>query len=307
MVDVRPHRMACAAPQKGALDVYLPYLTRTSPELKTNGRPAEALKHSHVDDDVTCTQAVKLRAPTVKLKALLERTDFTTETYLEKESLHQKRNQLWNSGRFSAQNYQWLRAMTFAIEEINQNPELLPNVSLGYWIYDSCVMRQRALQGTIWMITGQPEPIPNYRCRKDPPLAGIVGDAGSSNSILMARLLGLYRVPQFMPLRWLSMIFVLAGRGKARSIMDPVQTLGCYNHGRSLARHVVPPANLDSEKKLNKENLSAASSVCHVLLGKYQIKVTLPSVLSVHLITGPTSDKNSVSSRLCNFYPSMNL
>ncbi|XP_069072190.1 extracellular calcium-sensing receptor-like [Pleurodeles waltl] len=97
---------------------------------------------------------------------------------------------------FSAQNYQWLRAMTFAIEEINQNPELLPNVSLGYWIYDSCVMRQRALQGTIWMITGQPEPIPNYRCRKDPPLAGIVGDAGSSNSILMARLLGLYRVPQ---------------------------------------------------------------------------------------------------------------
>ncbi|XP_069463338.1 vomeronasal type-2 receptor 1-like [Ambystoma mexicanum] len=97
---------------------------------------------------------------------------------------------------FSVQNYQWLRAMTFAIQEINQAPNLLPNITLGFWIYDSCTMRQRALQGTLWMLSGQQEPVPNYQCRQKPPLAGIVGDAGSSNSLLMARLLGLYRVPQ---------------------------------------------------------------------------------------------------------------
>ncbi|XP_069072189.1 extracellular calcium-sensing receptor-like [Pleurodeles waltl] len=93
-------------------------------------------------------------------------------------------------------NYQWLQAMMFAIEEINGNPDFLPNVTLGIQIYDSCLEPTQALQGTLWMLTGKQRHIPSYQCQRDGRLAGFVGDAGSSCSILMAHLLGLYRYPQ---------------------------------------------------------------------------------------------------------------
>ncbi|XP_069072157.1 extracellular calcium-sensing receptor-like [Pleurodeles waltl] len=90
----------------------------------------------------------------------------------------------------------WLQAMVFAIEEINRNPDILPNVTLGFRMYDSCLMRQRALEGTFWVLTGLGKLVPNYRCLIDNVLAGIIGDAGSSCSIAMSRVLTLYRLPQ---------------------------------------------------------------------------------------------------------------
>ncbi|XP_069072155.1 extracellular calcium-sensing receptor-like [Pleurodeles waltl] len=98
--------------------------------------------------------------------------------------------------RFGLLNYQWLQAMVFAIEEINANPDILPNITLGFRIYDSCLMRQRALEGTFWMLTGPGRPVPNYRCLENQAVAAIVGDAGSSCSIDMARILGPYQLPQ---------------------------------------------------------------------------------------------------------------
>ncbi|XP_069463380.1 extracellular calcium-sensing receptor-like [Ambystoma mexicanum] len=97
---------------------------------------------------------------------------------------------------FIFQNYQWLQAMLFAIEEINGNYDILPNVTLGFQTYDSCADPLLALQGTLWMLTGQNKHIPNYSCQRDGHPAGIVGDAGSLCSIPIARLLGLYRQPQ---------------------------------------------------------------------------------------------------------------
>ncbi|KAJ1080414.1 hypothetical protein NDU88_000621 [Pleurodeles waltl] len=86
--------------------------------------------------------------------------------------------------------------MVFAIEQINETPDILPNITLGFQIYDSCTMLQLVLQETLQILTGKEEFLPNYRCQQHLPLAGIVGDAGSSNSILVARVLGLYGYPQ---------------------------------------------------------------------------------------------------------------
>ncbi|XP_069463907.1 extracellular calcium-sensing receptor-like [Ambystoma mexicanum] len=98
--------------------------------------------------------------------------------------------------RFGFLDYQWLQGMTFAIEEINSNPDLLPNTTLGFWMYDSCRVFQKVMEGTLWMLTGRDEAVANYRCLQELPLAGIIGDSGSTPSILMARVLGLYRIPQ---------------------------------------------------------------------------------------------------------------
>uniref|UniRef100_H2ZWH2 G-protein coupled receptors family 3 profile domain-containing protein n=1 Tax=Latimeria chalumnae TaxID=7897 RepID=H2ZWH2_LATCH len=98
--------------------------------------------------------------------------------------------------RFILRQYRWLQSMIFAIEEINKNPNLLPNITLGYGIYDTCFLISTALEGSMWLITGQEELIPNYRCTSHTPLVAIIGDATSGASIPMARLLGLYHYPQ---------------------------------------------------------------------------------------------------------------
>ncbi|XP_078527625.1 extracellular calcium-sensing receptor-like isoform X2 [Lissotriton helveticus] len=98
--------------------------------------------------------------------------------------------------RFQLQNYQSLQAMVFAIEEISRSADILPNVTLGFRIYDSCRILQRSLEGTLWILSGQAEPLPNFRCQWTLPIMGIVGDASSSCSAVMARVLGLYRLPQ---------------------------------------------------------------------------------------------------------------
>ncbi|XP_075434011.1 extracellular calcium-sensing receptor-like [Ascaphus truei] len=103
---------------------------------------------------------------------------------------------------FDFQNYRDMRAMTFAIEEINSNPDLLPNISLGFQIFDTCVALRRAVEGTFWLLSGGQGQgsIPNYQCHKGSPLAGVIGDSGSTSSILMAHMLGLYRYSQSIPI-----------------------------------------------------------------------------------------------------------
>ncbi|XP_078524797.1 extracellular calcium-sensing receptor-like [Lissotriton helveticus] len=101
---------------------------------------------------------------------------------------------------FGLLNYQMVQAMLFAIEEINNNPNILPNITLGFQIYDTCAMLQRSLKGTLWILSGHEDPIPNFQCRRSSPPAVIIGDSGSTNSISFARILGLYRYPQVSPL-----------------------------------------------------------------------------------------------------------
>ncbi|KAJ1080439.1 hypothetical protein NDU88_000641 [Pleurodeles waltl] len=86
--------------------------------------------------------------------------------------------------------------MVFSIEQINKNPNLLPNITMGFRFYDSCRMMQRSIQGSLWLMTGHNQPVPQFCCQRKPLLVGTVGDAGSSGSIVIARLQGLYRVSQ---------------------------------------------------------------------------------------------------------------
>ncbi|XP_012815757.2 extracellular calcium-sensing receptor [Xenopus tropicalis] len=96
----------------------------------------------------------------------------------------------------SIQHYQSMQALIFAIEEINASPEVLPNITLGFQIFDTCITIRRAAQGTLSLLSGGEGITPNYHCHKGAPLAGVVGDSGSTRSILMAHILGLYKYPQ---------------------------------------------------------------------------------------------------------------
>ncbi|XP_075061867.1 extracellular calcium-sensing receptor-like [Mixophyes fleayi] len=97
---------------------------------------------------------------------------------------------------FHFESYQQLQAMRFAMEEINKDPNILPNVTLGFQAYDSCNTLHQDLESSLQVLTGSHTAIPNYRCLPDVPLAAVIGPAMSTHSILLAHILGLYRYPQ---------------------------------------------------------------------------------------------------------------
>ncbi|MBN3324577.1 CASR protein, partial [Atractosteus spatula] len=98
-------------------------------------------------------------------------------------------------GRFSLSAFQKAQSMAFAIEEINRDPALLPNITLGYRLYDNCVNLAVALRAATALISGEDDSFTDYSCTGTPPVLAIVGDPGSTNSIAVSRILGLFRVP----------------------------------------------------------------------------------------------------------------
>ncbi|XP_069053511.1 extracellular calcium-sensing receptor-like [Lepisosteus oculatus] len=85
--------------------------------------------------------------------------------------------------------------MAFAIEEINRDPALLPNITLGYRLYDNCVNLAVALRVATALISGEEDSFTDYSCTGTPPVLAIVGDPGSTHSIAISRMLGLFRIP----------------------------------------------------------------------------------------------------------------
>lgn len=90
--------------------------------------------------------------------------------------------------------------MAFAVDEINRNAELLPNVTLGYSLYDNCVKLGIGFRAALALISGQEEEIVmEDNCSGSPPVLAIVGDSSSTRCIAISTVLGLYRVPMVSP------------------------------------------------------------------------------------------------------------
>ncbi|XP_058479966.1 extracellular calcium-sensing receptor-like [Solea solea] len=97
---------------------------------------------------------------------------------------------------FDITGFRQAQTMAFAIDEINRNSKLLPNVTLGYSLYDNCNQLGIAFHASLSLVSGQEEQVTlDKRCVGTPPVQGIVGDSSSTRSIAISSLLGLYRVP----------------------------------------------------------------------------------------------------------------
>ncbi|OCT72872.1 hypothetical protein XELAEV_18035852mg [Xenopus laevis] len=55
--------------------------------------------------------------------------------------------------------YRHILVIIFAVEEINKNPVLLPNITLGYEIYDSCDYVSNAVEATLKLFSGRQDHI----------------------------------------------------------------------------------------------------------------------------------------------------
>lgn len=102
-----------------------------------------------------------------------------------------------------------LEAMMFAIDLINKDPELLPNITLGARILDTCSRDTYALEQSLTFVQALIERDgSDVRCANgDPPIftkpdkiVGVIGAAASSVSIMVANILRLFKVTlNFLP------------------------------------------------------------------------------------------------------------
>ncbi|XP_006164747.1 vomeronasal type-2 receptor 116, partial [Tupaia chinensis] len=93
------------------------------------------------------------------------------------------------------QNYQYVLAFLFAIEEINKSAHLLPNLSLGYDIYNALPHHQKTLLSALYMLSGENQTLPNYNCQRQKQCVAIIAGNVPTFSSQIGTLLELYKSP----------------------------------------------------------------------------------------------------------------
>ncbi|XP_061073582.1 extracellular calcium-sensing receptor-like [Conger conger] len=97
--------------------------------------------------------------------------------------------------RVNFRGFRVAQTMIFAIEEINNRTDLLPGVTLGYKIYDSCVSTIFSLRAAMALMNGYEETLSDTSCSTPPVVQSIIGATTSTNSIAIAAAVGLFQIP----------------------------------------------------------------------------------------------------------------
>ncbi|XP_077050180.1 extracellular calcium-sensing receptor-like [Siphateles boraxobius] len=102
--------------------------------------------------------------------------------------------QLLSCSSVNLRDFRMTQIMIFAIEEINRSKSLLPNVSIGYKIYDSCGSRLSSMSATMALMNGQ-EFAGGDRCHGQSPIHAIIGETESSATVILSRTTGPFKIP----------------------------------------------------------------------------------------------------------------
>uniref|UniRef100_A0A3P8PJM2 G-protein coupled receptors family 3 profile domain-containing protein n=1 Tax=Astatotilapia calliptera TaxID=8154 RepID=A0A3P8PJM2_ASTCA len=87
--------------------------------------------------------------------------------------------------------------MVFAIEEINNNTELLPGIRLGYQIYDSCASVSMTVHLAFQFLNSLDLVFHTGKnCSQSGMVMAVVGESGSTPSISMSRIISPFNIPQ---------------------------------------------------------------------------------------------------------------
>ncbi|XP_053120346.1 vomeronasal type-2 receptor 26-like [Hemicordylus capensis] len=95
------------------------------------------------------------------------------------------------------QNYQHILALEFAVKEINKNPQILPNVTLGFQIYDSYMNPRWTFHSAMDLISPKTRFLPNYKCETQDNLIAIIEGLDSASCQGITDALNIYKLPQW--------------------------------------------------------------------------------------------------------------
>ncbi|XP_054849997.1 vomeronasal type-2 receptor 26-like [Eublepharis macularius] len=93
-------------------------------------------------------------------------------------------------------NYQHNLALAFAVKEINENPNLLPNITLGFHILNSYYNAKMTSKASLSLLSTQTRFVPNFKCDRKNKLTSPIGGLLSETTANMAMIIAIYKMPQ---------------------------------------------------------------------------------------------------------------
>ncbi|XP_070802410.1 vomeronasal type-2 receptor 26-like [Pituophis catenifer annectens] len=92
--------------------------------------------------------------------------------------------------------HQHVLALVFAVKEINEDSQILPNITLGFHIYDSYKNPRMTYRTTLDLLFKSQEFVPNYKCDNQKNLMAIIGGLDFDTSSYIAEITGSFKIPQ---------------------------------------------------------------------------------------------------------------
>ncbi|KAF7235372.1 hypothetical protein EYD10_17804 [Varanus komodoensis] len=92
--------------------------------------------------------------------------------------------------------YWHILPFSIAIDGVNKNPRLLPNVTVGYSIYENYFDARMTYDAVVDLLSTGQKNIPNYSCGRQHQLLTVLEGANSEISSQISSMLGSYKVPQ---------------------------------------------------------------------------------------------------------------
>lgn len=109
--------------------------------------------------------------------------------------------------RINLREFRFAHTMIFAIEEINNSSTLLPNISIGYKVLDSCGSALPSVQAVMALMDGQDRNL-GEACSSRSPVQAIIGASESSSTIVMLQTSGIFHIPMVKSYHYISLLYI---------------------------------------------------------------------------------------------------
>lgn len=127
--------------------------------------------------------------------------------------------------RINFREFRFAQTMIFAIEEINNSTSLLPNMSIGYKVFDSCGSTLPSTRAVMGLMNGEERTL-GKTCSSQSSVHAIIGASESSSTIVMLQISGNFQIPVvniyniYVAFFWLILPFLFFPKGVITLYLD---------------------------------------------------------------------------------------